>query len=54
VSALNQIAECGSAMRTTRESPPIVVGGQDPYLHAAKLHEVTRLNLPERHTAGND
>jgi hypothetical protein len=54
VSALNEIAECGSAMRTTRESPPIVVGSQDAYLQAAKVHEVTRLNLPELHTTGND
>jgi len=54
VSALSEIAECGSAMRTPRESPPIVVGGQDAYLHTAKLHEVTRLNFPELHTAGND
>jgi hypothetical protein len=54
VSALNEIAECGSAMRTPRESPPIVVGGQDAYLHTAKLHEVTRLNFPELHTAGSD
>jgi hypothetical protein len=54
VSALNEIAECGSAMRTPRESPPIVVGGQDAYLQIAKLHEVTRLNLPELYTSGND
>ena len=54
VRTLNEIAECGSAMRTPRESPPIVVGGQDAYLQAAKVHEITRFNLPERHTAGND
>jgi hypothetical protein len=41
-------------MRTPRESPPIVVGRQDAYLHAGKVHEVTRLDLPELHTAGND
>jgi hypothetical protein len=54
VSTLNEIAECGSAMRTPREPSPIVVGGQDAYLQAAKVHEITRLNLPELHTAGND
>jgi hypothetical protein len=53
-SALNEIAECGSAMGTPRESPPVVVGGQDAYLQAVKLNEVTRLNLPELHTAGGD
>jgi hypothetical protein len=53
-SALNEIAECGPAMSAPRESPPVVVGGQDAYLQAAKLHEVTRLNLPELHTAGGD
>ena len=41
-------------MRAPGESPPIVVGSKDAYLHAAKLHEVTRLNFPELHTAGND
>jgi hypothetical protein len=54
VSAVNEIAECGSAMRTPRESPPVVVSGQDAYLHAAKLHQVTWLSLPELHTAGDD
>jgi hypothetical protein len=53
-SALNEIAECGSAMRTPRESPPVVVGSQNAYLQAAELQEVTRLNLPELHTAGGD
>ena len=53
-SALNEIAECGSAMRTPREPPPVVVGGQNAYLQAAYLQEVARLNLPELHTSGRD
>jgi hypothetical protein len=28
-----------------------MVGSQDAYLYAAKLHEVTRLDLAELHTA---
>jgi len=53
-SALNEIAERGSPMGTPRESPPVVVGRQDAYLQAAELDDVTRLNLPELHTAGGD
>jgi hypothetical protein len=52
--ALDEIAECRSAMRTARESPPVVVCSQDAYLQVAKLHEVTRLDLAELHTAGGD
>ena len=41
--AAHKKAECGSAMRAPRVSPTIVVGGQDAYPQAAKLHEITRL-----------
>jgi hypothetical protein len=50
----DEIAERRSAMRTPGVSPAVVVGGQDAYPQAAKLHEVTRLDLPELHTAGGD
>jgi hypothetical protein len=52
--AFDEIAERGSAMRTRRVSPAVVVGGQDAYLQATKLHEVTRLDLPELQAAGGD
>ncbi len=52
--ALDEIAECGSAMRTPRVSPAVVIGGQDAYLQAAKLHEVTGPYLPELHAAAGD
>ena len=52
--ALNKIAECGSAMRATRVSPAVVVGGQDAYLQAAKLHEVTGPTSQSFTTAGGD
>ena len=52
--ARNEIAERGSAMRTPGVSTAVVVGGQDAYLQTAKLHEVTRLDLPEHHAAGGD
>jgi hypothetical protein len=52
--ALGEIAESGSSMGTPRVSPAVVIGGQDAYLQAAKLHEVARLNLPELHTVGGD
>jgi hypothetical protein len=52
--ALGEIAESGSPMGTPRVSPAVVIGGQDAYLQAAKLHEVARLNLPELHTVGGD
>ena len=35
-------------------SAAVVVGGQDAYLEAAKLHEVTWLDLAELQTAGGD
>ena len=35
-------------------SPAVMVGSQDAYLYAAKLHKVTRLDLAELHTAGGD
>jgi len=41
-------------MGTPRVSPAVVVGGQHAYLQAAKLDEVTRLDLPELHTADGD
>jgi hypothetical protein len=41
-------------MTAARVSPAIVVGGQEAYLQPAKLHEVTRHDLPELHTAGGD
>src|SRR5512133_1292941 len=52
--AFDEIAERGSAMRTRRVPPAVVVGGQDAYLQSAGLHEVTRLDLPDLHTAGGD
>jgi hypothetical protein len=52
--ALDEVAERGPAMGTPRVSPAVVVGGQHAYLQAAKLDEVTRLDLPELHTAGGD
>jgi hypothetical protein len=52
--ALDEIAERGSTMRTPRESPAVVIGGQDAYLQAAKLHEVTSHHLPELHASGSD
>jgi hypothetical protein len=51
---LDEKAERGSAMRTPGVSPAVMVGGQDAYLQAAELHEVTRLYLPELHAAGGD
>jgi hypothetical protein len=52
--AVDEIAERGSAMTAPRMSAAVVVGGQDPYLQAAKVHEVTRLDLAEPQTAGRD
>ena len=52
--ALDNVAERGPAMRTPRVSPAVVVGGQDAYLYAAKLHKVTRRDLPELHAAADD
>ena len=52
--ALDQIAECGSAMRAPRVSPAVMVGCQDVYPQAAELHEVTRLDLGELQAAGGD
>jgi len=52
--ASNKIAECGSAMRAPRVSAAIVIGGQDMYRQAAKLHRVARLNFDELQTAGGN
>jgi hypothetical protein len=52
--AVDEIAERGSAMTASRMSATVVVGGQDAYLQAAKVHEVTRLDLTEPQTAGRD
>ena len=41
-------------MRAPRVSPAVMVGSQDAYLYAAKLHKVTRLDLAELHTAVDD
>ena len=41
-------------MRASKVSPTVVVSGQDTYLQAAKLDEVTRLDLPEPRPAGGD
>ena len=51
---LDKKAERGSAMRTSKVSPTVVVSGQDTYLQAAKLDEVTRGDLPEPRPAGGD
>ena len=53
-SALDKKAERGSAMRAPRESPAIVIGCQDAYLHASKLHDVTGFDLAEPHTVHHD
>jgi hypothetical protein len=50
----NKITERGPAMRTTRVSPAVVVGGQDAYLEAAKLNEVTRLDFTKLQTSSDD
>jgi hypothetical protein len=52
--AVDEIAERGSAMRAARESPAVVIGCQDAYLQATKLHEVTGLDLAELHTVNRD
>jgi hypothetical protein len=54
VGADNQVAECWSAMRAPWMSAAVMIGGKDAYLEAAKLHEVTRLDLTELETAGGD
>jgi hypothetical protein len=41
-------------MRASRVSSAVMVSGQDAYLEAAKLHEITRLHLAELHTASGD
>jgi hypothetical protein len=41
-------------MRTSKVSPTVMVSGQDSYLQAAKLEEVTRRDLPEPRPAGGD
>jgi hypothetical protein len=41
-------------MRTRKVSPTIVVGGQDPYLQAAELDEITGPDRAEPWTAGGD
>jgi hypothetical protein len=51
---LDEKAERWSAMRASKVSPAIVVSGQDTYLHAAKLDEVARPDLPEHQPAGGD
>jgi hypothetical protein len=52
--ALEEIAERGSAMWTPGVSPTVVIGGQNAYLQAGSIHEVTRLDLPKLHPAGGD
>jgi hypothetical protein len=54
VGADNKIAECWSAMRAPRVSSAVMVGSQDAYLEAAKLNEVTWLDLAKLHAAGGD
>ena len=49
VVSLDQKAERGSAMRASRESPTIVIGGEDVDPQTADLDEVTGLDLGERH-----
>ena len=51
---LNKKAKRGSAMKTRKVSPTIVVSGQDPYLQAAELDEITGRDLVEPWTAGGD
>jgi hypothetical protein len=51
---LDEKAERGSAMRTSKVSPTVVVSGQDTYLQIAKLQEVPRSDLPEHQPAGGD
>ena len=50
----NKKAECGSAMRAPGVSAAIVIGGQDMYRQAAKLHRVARLDFTELQAAGGD
>lgn len=52
--AVNKIAERGSPMRAPSVSAAVVVGGQDAYPAAGKLHEVARLDLAELQTAGGE
>jgi hypothetical protein len=50
----NKEAECRSAMRAPRVSAAIVIGGEDAYRQAAKLHRVARLDFAELQTAGGN
>jgi hypothetical protein len=49
-----EIAQRGSTMRAPRESTAVMVGGQHMYLQAAKLQEVTRLDLTELRATSGD
>ena len=51
---LDEKAKRGSAMGARKVSPTIVVSGQDPYLQAAELDEITGRDLAEPRTAGGD
>ena len=51
--APEEIAERGPAVSTPGVSPTVVIGGQNAYLQAGSIYEVTRLDLPKLHAAGD-